>query len=69
MMRQVLGTLLLALSGLAFAEGTQIRYLSGTDKDHRVDWEFMVNGGRNSGAWKTIPGPSNWEMAGFGTYR
>ena len=69
MMRQVLGTLLLALSGMAFAEGTQIKYLSGTDKDHRVDWEFMVNGGRNSGAWKTIPVPSNWEMEGFGTYR
>ena len=69
MMRQVLGTLLLALSGLAFAEGTQVRYLSGTDKDHRVDWEFMVNGGRNSGSWKTIPVPSNWEMEGFGTYR
>ncbi|HEX8405589.1 MAG TPA: glycoside hydrolase family 2 TIM barrel-domain containing protein [Duganella sp.] len=69
MMRRVLGTLLLALSGLAFAEVTQVRYLSGTDKDHRVDWEFMVNGGRNSGAWKTIPVPSNWEMEGFGTYR
>lgn len=69
MMRRVLGTLLLALSGWACAEATQVRYLSGTDKDHRVDWEFMVNGGRNSGAWKTIPVPSNWEMEGFGTYR
>ena len=29
----------------------------------------MVNGGRNSGAWTTIPVPSNWEMEGFGTYR
>jgi hypothetical protein len=48
---------------------TQIQYLSGTDKDNRVHWQFMVNGGRNAGEWKTIAVPSNWEMEGFGTYR
>ncbi len=51
------------------APTTQIAYLSGTDKDHRVNWEFYLNGGRHSGAWSTIPVPSNWEMEGFGTYR
>ncbi|MES2164386.1 MAG: glycoside hydrolase family 2 TIM barrel-domain containing protein [Pseudomonadota bacterium] len=68
-MRGLLCCLLLALCRLCAAEVTQLQYLSGTDKDHRVDWEFMVNGGRNSGSWKTIPVPSNWEMEGYGTYR
>ncbi|MYM97650.1 glycoside hydrolase family 2 TIM barrel-domain containing protein [Duganella vulcania] len=68
-MRGLLCCMLLALCRLCMADATQVHYLSGTDKDHRIDWEFMVNGGRNSGTWKTIPVPSNWEMEGFGTYR
>jgi hypothetical protein len=68
-MRWLLSAFLLALSSQCFADPTQIQYLSGTDKDHRIDWDFKVNGGRNSGAWKKIPVPSNWEMEGFGTYR
>jgi hypothetical protein len=68
-MRWLLSAFLLALSSQCFAEPTQIQYLSGTDKDHRVEWDFQVNGGRNSGAWKKIPVPSNWEMEGFGSYR
>jgi hypothetical protein len=70
-MRRLLSAFLLALSSQCFADVThvtQVQYLSGTDKDHRVDWDFSVNGGRNSGAWKKIPVPSNWEMEGFGTY-
>lgn len=51
------------------ATPTEILYLSGTGSDDTVDWEFKVNGGRNSGIWSTIPVPSNWEMQGFGTYR
>lgn len=47
---------------------TDTRYLSGTDKDHTVPWEFMVSAGRRQGEWTTIPVPSNWEMHGFGTY-
>ncbi|HEX8460706.1 MAG TPA: glycoside hydrolase family 2, partial [Segetibacter sp.] len=50
------------------AQQTIIQYLSGTDKDHTVNWDFMVNNGRNSGKWSTIPVPSCWEMQGFGTY-
>ena len=69
MMRRLLGALLLVLCGQCLADVTQVQYLSGTDKDHRVAWEFFLNGGRNSGAWKTIPVPSNWEMEGYGSYR
>ena len=47
---------------------TEIQYLSGTDKDHQVDWEFMIDKGRKSGEWMTIPVPSNWELEGFGIY-
>ena len=53
---------------LAQAQQTIIEYLSGTDKDHTVQWNFMCNTGRNSGKWSTIPVPSCWEMQGFGTY-
>jgi len=37
-----------------FAQGTIVQYLSGTDKDHRVDWDFYCSAGRNSGSWKKI---------------
>lgn len=50
------------------AQKTEVRYLSGTDKDNRVDWEFMIDKGRKSGEWDTIPVPSNWETEGFGVY-
>ncbi len=50
------------------AQQTIVQYLSGTDKDHTENWEFMCNGGRNSGSWTTLPVPSNWEMLGFGNY-
>lgn len=59
----------LLLSSTAVAQTTQVQQLSGTGTDDTVDWEFMVSGGRQSGAWHTIPVPSNWEMQGFGTYR
>ena len=68
-MRWLLSVFLLALGSQCVAVPTEVQYLSGTDKDHRVEWDFQVNGGRNSGAWKKIPVPSNWEMEGFGTYR
>ncbi|MEO8413019.1 MAG: glycoside hydrolase family 2 TIM barrel-domain containing protein [Ginsengibacter sp.] len=50
------------------AQQTIIQYLSGTDKDHTVPWDFMCTTGRNSGKWSKIPVPSCWEMQGFGTY-
>ncbi|WP_407430462.1 glycoside hydrolase family 2 protein [Arcticibacter sp.] len=47
---------------------TEIKYLSGIDKDHRVNWDFKIDKGRKSGMWTTIPVPSNWELEGFGVY-
>lgn len=52
----------------SFAQQTIIQSLSGTDKDHTVAWEFMVNHGRKANQWSTISVPSCWEMQGFGTY-
>jgi hypothetical protein len=51
-----------------FSQETITHYLSGTDKDHTVPWEFFCTKGRKSGAWTTIPVPSNWEMQGFGDF-
>jgi hypothetical protein len=50
------------------ASRTETVYLSGRDKDHPVDWEFMVASGRQSNTWSVIPTPSNWEFHGFGSY-
>lgn len=50
------------------AQQTVIQYLSGTDKDNTVKWDFMCTKGRNSGKWSTIPVPSCWETQGFGSY-
>ena len=65
--------LLLVLGAFLFpphlpAQSSQRQYLSGTDKDHTVDWEFFIDRGMNSGQWTTIPVPSNWELQGFGVY-
>jgi hypothetical protein len=51
-----------------FSQSTIIKYLSGTDKDHTVLWDFYCNGGRKSGIWTKIATPSNWEQQGFGSY-
>ncbi|MGN8071050.1 glycoside hydrolase family 2 protein [Mucilaginibacter sp. SG564] len=52
----------------ATAQETQYQYLSGTDKDHTVNWDFYINSGQKSGSWNKIAVPSNWELQGFGTY-
>jgi beta-galactosidase/beta-glucuronidase len=52
----------------AYSQRTIIKYLSGTDKDHTVSWDFYCTKGSNSGKWTTIPVPSCWELQGFGTY-
>ncbi len=51
-----------------FAQQTQKIYLSGTDKDHTIDWDFYCTGGRKSNVWTKISVPSCWELQGFGTY-
>jgi hypothetical protein len=50
------------------AQQKEIRYLSGTDSRHTVDWDFFCTGGRNSGYWTKIPVPAHWEQQGFGLY-
>ncbi|MGF6924552.1 hypothetical protein QFZ48_000052 [Chitinophaga sp. W2I13] len=69
----MLARILLLLTGVlclhaAFAQETRYIYLSGTDKDHTVNWDFHCSGGQRSGKWTTIPVPSNWEQQGFGSY-
>lgn len=66
----VLAVSLLALlcSNGLLAQQTQTIYLSGTDKDHTVDWDFFCTKGRKSGVWTKIPVPSCWELQGFGSY-
>jgi len=59
----------LAAVSPAFAQQTQIQYLSGTDKDHTVPWQFyMTGGGRSNNVATTLPVPSCWQTKGFGTY-
>jgi hypothetical protein len=60
--------LLSCVSAGLHAQTTQIVYLSGTDKDHPVNWDFFINTGQKSGSWNKIAVPSNWELQGFGTY-
>jgi hypothetical protein len=50
------------------AAPTQVQYLSGTDKDHTVPWQFSVSSGNQAGVVTTIPVPSCWPSMGFGTY-
>ena len=45
---------------------TWIQYLSGTDKDHTVDWDFYVTQWGKKQQWSRLPVPSCWEMHGFG---
>ena len=62
----LLSLLVIILS--AFGQQTQIQYLSGTDKDNTVPWQFSVSSGRLAGISTNIPVPSCWQMQGFGTY-
>lgn len=52
----------------ALAQQTVVRYLSGTDKDHTIPWDFYCSAGRKAGQWAKIAVPSNWELQGFGAY-
>jgi Glycosyl hydrolases family 2, TIM barrel domain/Glycosyl hydrolases family 2, sugar binding domain/Glycosyl hydrolases family 2/Beta galactosidase small chain len=64
----VCGFLLPGFLSKANAQATKTVYLSGTDKDHTVNWDFFINTGQKSGSWNKIAVPSNWELQGFGTY-
>lgn len=60
--------ILLSAASTLFAQKTEVKYLSGTDKDHTVAWEFFCSEGRNSGKWTTINVPGHWDTQGFGGY-
>ena len=53
---------------LQVGQQTIIQYLSGTDKDNLVEWDFYCSEGRNSKQWTKIGVPSCWELKGFGNY-
>src|SRR5690606_2774165 len=46
----------------------EVQYLSGTDNEHTVAWDFWITGGRKAGEWSKIAVPSHWEQQGFGSY-
>lgn len=46
----------------------ELVYLSGTDNEHTVNWDFWCTGKRKSGYWTQIAVPSHWEQQGFGAY-
>ncbi len=46
----------------------EVIFLSGTDNEHTVKWDFFCTSGRKSGSWTTIQVPSHWEQQGFGEY-
>ncbi len=57
-----------AFANLAFAQDTEIFYLSGKDNEDVIEWDFYCTEGRNSQIWTKIPVPSCWELQGFGKY-
>ena len=59
---------LLLGNGIAMAQTTETIYLSGKGTDDAVMWDFYCTDGRQSGEWKQIPVPSNWEFHGFGQF-
>ncbi|MEU3510221.1 glycoside hydrolase family 2 TIM barrel-domain containing protein [Streptomyces longwoodensis] len=57
-----------ASASISDGAATQTMYLTGTDVDSPVPWDFQCTAGRRSGVWGTVPTPSNWEFSGYGTY-
>ena len=66
----VLAILLLAFIYPVSAQVTKMekQFLSGTDNENTVTWDFYCTSGRKSGEWTTIEVPSHWEQQGFGEY-
>ncbi len=54
-------------SAAAHAE-SEVLWLSGRGLGDTVAWDFFCTAGRGCGSWTQIPVPSQWELAGFGTY-
>lgn len=66
----VILTIVLASLALVLADAKEstVVYLSGHGIDDPVQWDFRCSSGRNSGKWKKIAVPCNWELQGFGEY-
>ena len=61
--------LMLCSSSLLSAQNPTIKkYLSGTNKDDMVEWDFFCSDGMQSRKWAKIGVPSCWELQGFGNY-
>ena len=56
------------LASSAVSEPTETIYLSGTDFEHPVEWDFMVTDGMRANQWGKIGVPSQWELQGYGEY-
>lgn len=74
-MKHKLISWLLLFAALPLANGMRAQalhperiYLSGTGIDDTRTWEFFCSKGQNSGKWKKIEVPCNWELQGFGEY-
>lgn len=74
-MKNKLISWLLLFAALPLANGVQAQalhperiYLSGTGIDDTRTWDFFCSKGQNSGKWKKIEVPCNWELQGFGEY-
>src|SRR5690349_3569594 len=50
----------------AYAQETEVQYLSGHGKDDAVPWKFFCTTNAQSGYWTNLPVPSCWELHGFG---
>lgn len=67
---QILVAIFLLTSNALYAEGIQKEklFLSGTDNENTVSWDFFCTSGRKSDVWTKIEVPSHWEQQGFGEY-
>ena len=57
-----------AATASAQAPHPERHYLSGTGIDNTATWDFFCSKGQNSGKWKKIEVPCNWELQGYGNY-
>jgi hypothetical protein len=57
MKKTILPILFMLIVSAALAQETAIKYLSGTDKDHTVQWDFFCTGGRNSNNGQKLTSP------------
>lgn len=66
--RHILPILCCFISLAAGAAQTDVLYLSGKGSDDMMQWDFRCSAGANSGNWRKIGVPSQWELQGFGEY-